>query len=164
MVIGILNSGVHIVMYFYYLVAALGPQYQKYLWWKKYMTTIQLVQFVLIMLYMITVSLKGCNMPRTLTFFFMANTLIFLYLFGSFYVRTYNRKQMQNGKGQMAASAALQAAGGFGCTVRPMPSYSKANDYKRSLMVDSNNNLKEQNGAIYESQMISKPLKSDKFE
>lgn len=44
-VIGILNSIVHIVMYSYYLIAALGPKYQKYIWWKKYMTWIQLVIF-----------------------------------------------------------------------------------------------------------------------
>lgn len=41
--IGFLNSLVHAVMYTYYLIAALGPKYQKYLWWKKYMTWIQLV-------------------------------------------------------------------------------------------------------------------------
>ena len=35
-------------MYFYYLCAAWGPGVQKYLWWKKYITTIQLVQFVLV--------------------------------------------------------------------------------------------------------------------
>lgn len=44
-VIGFLNSLVHVVMYFYYFLAALGPKYQKYLWWKKYMTWIQLVRF-----------------------------------------------------------------------------------------------------------------------
>merc|ERR1711892_1586593 len=33
-----LNSGVHTVMYLYYLLAACGPQVQKYLWWKKYLT------------------------------------------------------------------------------------------------------------------------------
>jgi hypothetical protein len=30
-------------MYFYYMMAAMGPQYQKYLWWKKYITTLQMV-------------------------------------------------------------------------------------------------------------------------
>ena len=44
-VIGFLNSFVHIVMYSYYLIAALGPEYRKYLWWKKYMTWMQLVSF-----------------------------------------------------------------------------------------------------------------------
>jgi hypothetical protein len=43
-VIGFLNSVVHVIMYFYYMVAAMGPKYQKYLWWKKYMTWIQLVR------------------------------------------------------------------------------------------------------------------------
>jgi len=44
-VIGFLNSVVHVIMYFYYMVAAMGPKYQKYIWWKKYMTWIQLVRF-----------------------------------------------------------------------------------------------------------------------
>lgn len=42
-IIGLLNSFVHVFMYSYYLIAALGPKYTKYLWWKKYMTWIQLV-------------------------------------------------------------------------------------------------------------------------
>lgn len=31
-------------MYAYYLLSALGPQIQKYLWWKKYITTMQMVR------------------------------------------------------------------------------------------------------------------------
>ena len=38
-----LNSFIHLVMYSYYGLAALGPKYQKYLWWKKYMTKMQIV-------------------------------------------------------------------------------------------------------------------------
>lgn len=30
-------------MYFYYMVAAMGPKYQKYIWWKKYLTAFQMV-------------------------------------------------------------------------------------------------------------------------
>lgn len=39
----LLNSFVHIVMYFYYMIAAMGPKYQKFIWWKKYLTTFQMV-------------------------------------------------------------------------------------------------------------------------
>lgn len=39
----LLNCIVHVVMYTYYGICSLGPAYHKYLWWKKYMTTIQLV-------------------------------------------------------------------------------------------------------------------------
>ena len=41
--LGIINSFVHIIMYSYYLLAALGPTVQKYLWWKKHLTLLQLV-------------------------------------------------------------------------------------------------------------------------
>lgn len=39
-----LNSFIHTIMYTYYLLAAFGPSMQKYLWWKKYMTKLQLVR------------------------------------------------------------------------------------------------------------------------
>lgn len=44
----LLNSFIHFLMYFYYGLSACGPQYQKYLWWKKYMTKMQMVYPVLI--------------------------------------------------------------------------------------------------------------------
>jgi len=31
-------------MYLYYFMAAMGPQYQKYIWWKQHMTTLQMIQ------------------------------------------------------------------------------------------------------------------------
>lgn len=39
------NATVHVIMYFYYGLSAAGPRFQKYLWWKKYMTAIQLVSW-----------------------------------------------------------------------------------------------------------------------
>ncbi|MEQ2159354.1 hypothetical protein GOODEAATRI_022002 [Goodea atripinnis] len=36
------NAGVHVIMYSYYGLSAAGPRFQKYLWWKKHMTAIQL--------------------------------------------------------------------------------------------------------------------------
>jgi hypothetical protein len=41
----LLNSLVHTVMYAYYGLASLGPHMQPYLWWKKYLTQLQLVSF-----------------------------------------------------------------------------------------------------------------------
>lgn len=40
---GTINSFVHIIMYSYYLLAAMGPRVQKYLWWKKHITNLQMV-------------------------------------------------------------------------------------------------------------------------
>ena len=41
--VGVINSFIHTLMYVYYALAALGPEMQKYLWWKRYMTKLQLV-------------------------------------------------------------------------------------------------------------------------
>jgi hypothetical protein len=43
-----INTFVHVIMYSYYLLAALGPRFQKYLWWKKYLTVLQMVGFLLV--------------------------------------------------------------------------------------------------------------------
>lgn len=39
----LINSIVHVVMYSYYALSCLGPHVQKYLWWKKHITHLQLV-------------------------------------------------------------------------------------------------------------------------
>ncbi|KAJ8984836.1 hypothetical protein NQ317_013036 [Molorchus minor] len=64
---GFLNSFVHIIMYFYYMLSALGPQTQKYLWWKKYLTTLQMAQFVGIMLHAFQLLFIDCNYPAPLS-------------------------------------------------------------------------------------------------
>ncbi|EDO27351.1 predicted protein [Nematostella vectensis] len=37
------NSFIHVIMYLYYGLSAMGPSVQKYLWWKRYLTKMQLV-------------------------------------------------------------------------------------------------------------------------
>ncbi|KAK3930440.1 Elongation of very long chain fatty acids protein 7 [Frankliniella fusca] len=95
-VIGFLNSVVHVVLYTYYLIAALGPKYQKYLWWKKYVTKIQLAQFCIMLLYLGTLLLFDCRLPKALTFFFVGNVVIFLFLFADFYRKAYARRPSRN--------------------------------------------------------------------
>ena len=45
-------------MYLYYFLSAWGPGIQKYLGWKRYLTTLQLVQFVLVFIHAIQVYLS----------------------------------------------------------------------------------------------------------
>merc|ERR1711928_103393 len=58
-----LNSGIHTLMYFYYLCAAIGPWMQPYLWWKKYLTTLQLVQFVMVFFHAMQPLFFQCDFP-----------------------------------------------------------------------------------------------------
>lgn len=49
--LGILNSIVHGFMYSYYFATAFRPELKKSLWWKKYITQIQLVIILTISTY-----------------------------------------------------------------------------------------------------------------
>ncbi|XP_022918606.1 very long chain fatty acid elongase AAEL008004-like [Onthophagus taurus] len=90
----LLNSFVHIVMYFYYMVAAMGPKYQKYIWWKKYLTTFQMVQFVAIFTHQFQILLyKDCDYPRIIMVWIAIHGIMFLFLFSDFYKIKYSREK-----------------------------------------------------------------------
>ncbi|XP_063531938.1 very long chain fatty acid elongase 7-like [Cydia strobilella] len=98
--LGVINSFIHIIMYTYYLISGLGPQYQKYLWWKKHVTTLQLIQFCIIFYHNFSVMFGDCNYPKGINFLLSLNAGLFLYMFGNFYYQNYvkiNRKPVQNG-------------------------------------------------------------------
>lgn len=87
-----LNTGVHCVMYLYYGLAALGPHMQKYLWWKKYLTTLQLAQFALIMILDLHIVITGCAFPKSFLFLNMFHAVLFFYMFLTFYQKSYKKK------------------------------------------------------------------------
>lgn len=95
-----LNSFVHIVMYFYYMVAALGPKYQKYIWWKKYLTAFQMVQFVAIFTHQFQLLFTECNYPKGFMVWIGLHGVMFLFLFSDFYKQAYSKRR------QAAAAAA----------------------------------------------------------
>ncbi|KAF6198208.1 hypothetical protein GE061_007955 [Apolygus lucorum] len=91
MAMGICNTFVHIVMYGYYLLAAMGPQVRRHLWWKKYITALQITQFFVILSYLGYLCLFGCSVSRAFIVYSAANTGSFLALFVHFYLKSYNR-------------------------------------------------------------------------
>uniref|UniRef100_A0A1B0CF34 Elongation of very long chain fatty acids protein n=1 Tax=Lutzomyia longipalpis TaxID=7200 RepID=A0A1B0CF34_LUTLO len=94
-----LNSFVHIVMYFYYMVAAMGPRYQKYIWWKKYLTTFQMVQFVAIFIHQFQLLFRDCDYPKGFMVWIGLHGVMFLFLFSDFYKAKYSRPS----KGKLSA-------------------------------------------------------------
>lgn len=98
---GFLNTFVHIIMYTYYMLAAMGPRVQKYLWWKKYLTVLQMVQFVLVMIHSFQLFIwNECNYPIGFAYFIGAHALMFYFLFANFYKSAYkgDRKVSSNGR------------------------------------------------------------------
>ncbi|CAH4008659.1 elongation of very long chain fatty acids protein 7-like [Pieris brassicae] len=104
-VLALLNSAVHIVMYSYYFLSGLGPKFQKYLWWKKYVTKMQLSQFVLMLVYCIwTYFSPQCQYAAGFTYFISFNVIVFLLLFVNFYSKSYKKdakESIQNGHNKM---------------------------------------------------------------
>ncbi|KAL2772720.1 elongation of very long chain fatty acids protein 1 isoform 2 [Daubentonia madagascariensis] len=88
-----INSSVHVVMYLYYGLSALGPVAQPYLWWKKHMTAIQLIQFVLVSLHISQYYfMPSCNYqyPVIIHLIWMYGTIFFV-LFSNFWYQSYTK-------------------------------------------------------------------------
>ncbi|KAI1883265.1 hypothetical protein AGOR_G00243430 [Albula goreensis] len=89
------NAVVHVIMYFYYGLAAAGPRFQKYLWWKKYMTAIQLIQFVLVSVHISQYYfMEKCDyqVPIFIHLIWIYGTFFFI-LFSNFWVKAYVQGQ-----------------------------------------------------------------------
>ncbi|KAG5314220.1 ELVL1 protein, partial [Acromyrmex insinuator] len=97
---GFLNTFVHIIMYSYYLLAALGPQIQPYLWWKKYLTTLQMIQFVIVMIHAFQLLFIDCNYPKAFVWLIGMHAIIFYSLFRNFYNEAYKKKNLKNAVGK----------------------------------------------------------------
>jgi len=84
-----LNSFVHVWMYGYYTLAALGF---RDIWWKKYLTQFQMLQFIvniLHALYGVLFCPDSCNFPRMLGYMMVVYMLSLYLLFASFYSNRY---------------------------------------------------------------------------
>lgn len=90
---GLLNTFVHIVMYTYYLLAALGPRIQPYLWWKKYLTAFQMMQFIAIMVHAFQLLFIECNYPKAFVWWIGMHAVMFFFLFNEFYQQSYQQKR-----------------------------------------------------------------------
>ncbi|KAF8781552.1 Elongation of very long chain fatty acids like protein [Argiope bruennichi] len=83
------NCIVHIVMYTYYAIAALGPKYQKYIWWKKYLTSLQILQFFVMTFYTNIMFAIGCTTSKFTFMFCTFLSVLFFFLFINYYKQAY---------------------------------------------------------------------------
>ncbi|XP_053556815.1 LOW QUALITY PROTEIN: elongation of very long chain fatty acids protein 1-like [Bombina bombina] len=95
-----INSLVHVIMYLYYGLSAAGPRFQKYLWWKKHMTAIQLIQFVLVSIHISQYYFMpscGYQYPIFIHLIWIYGTVFFM-LFSNFWYQAYTKgKRLPNG-------------------------------------------------------------------
>ncbi|CAL1537579.1 unnamed protein product [Lymnaea stagnalis] len=94
------NSLIHVFMYTYYGLAAMGPEMQKYLWWKRYLTEFQLIQFVLVNLRSIGTFFNGpCEYPMWMNVVALFYSSSLLILFLNFYLKSYKASGQNGVKG-----------------------------------------------------------------
>lgn len=97
-------------MYSYYAMSTFSSL-KPFLWWKKYLTQLQLTQFVLIILHsMYSMMIPSCGWPREFMYLSILNAFIFFYLFYTFFRNTY--KNAAASKAAAAAAAAQQQSNG----------------------------------------------------
>ncbi|EQC37523.1 hypothetical protein SDRG_05126 [Saprolegnia diclina VS20] len=82
----ILNGFIHTIMYTYYFVSA----HTKTIWWKKYLTTMQLIQFVMmnVQAYM-TISKKCDGVPMNVSVMYLVYIQSLFWLFMHFFIQSY---------------------------------------------------------------------------
>jgi elongation of very long chain fatty acids protein 4 len=83
------NCYVHVLMYVYYFLSAIGPEMRKRLWWKKYLTIIQMAQFVFALIMGINAIRVGCDFPMWMQYSANAYMVSFLVLFSRYFLREY---------------------------------------------------------------------------
>jgi hypothetical protein len=90
---GFVNSFVHIFVYSYYLLAALGPRVAPFLWWKRYLTQLQMIQFVVIFLHAFQLIFQpSCPYPRWILYPYCGVAAYLLLMFANFYSKSYLMK------------------------------------------------------------------------
>ncbi|RUS88772.1 hypothetical protein EGW08_003489 [Elysia chlorotica] len=86
-----LNSFVHVIMYSYYGLSALGPRVQPFLWWKKYVTWIQVIQFVIVLIHSLNV-VFFCDFNKFLSGLASTYAVIMIVLFSNYYYQQHVRR------------------------------------------------------------------------
>ena len=88
-----LNSIIHTFMYAYYFLATY-PSLQASLWWKKYLTLGQIVQFVIMIVHSAQpLFIPTCQFPKIFLVTNIIFSFIFIYLFTNFYLNAYCSKE-----------------------------------------------------------------------
>ncbi|XP_059610236.1 elongation of very long chain fatty acids protein 7-like [Phlebotomus argentipes] len=87
--LGVVNAFVHVAMYSYYLLSSLSFKYKNNLWWKKHITQLQLIQFLILTVHYLLLFFIDCDFPKFTAYFMVPQNIFMLAMFGDFYYRAY---------------------------------------------------------------------------
>ncbi|CAK4104176.1 unnamed protein product [Aphanomyces euteiches] len=90
----LLNGGIHTIMYMYYFVSA----HTKEIWWKQYLTVLQLIQFLTMNVQGFLVIYKQCPVPPNVSTAYMIYVQSLFWLFVYFFINSYCAKPLKQGE------------------------------------------------------------------
>ncbi|KYN02229.1 Elongation of very long chain fatty acids protein 4 [Cyphomyrmex costatus] len=94
--ISLLNCFVHVIMYIYYFIAAWSPKLQQMISpIKPFITKLQMVQFIVMIIVLLQFLSPNCVVPRGSVPIFIGNLFLFLYLFYNFHKENYTKSPKQ---------------------------------------------------------------------
>lgn len=93
-----LNTAIHTVMYLYYFLATFEAA-KPYLFWKKFLTQFQIIQFIIMIIHSTQpLFVQDCKFPRVFLYINIFFSLVFIYLFTKFYIDNYGRQTVRVAK------------------------------------------------------------------
>lgn len=95
--LGLLNTYVHAAMYFYFFMTVYRPDLAKDVRWKKYLTMLQMGQFVALAVYFGQPALRGldCGIPVYWFWLGMVQSVFMFAMFADFYKKAYLKRKIK---------------------------------------------------------------------
>lgn len=92
--VGVLNCLVHAIMYGYYLISVVNENVKQSIWWKKYITQIQMIQFMCLVAHFgQTLIDPQCGYPKLIATLMTTQNVCMLFMFADFYRNAYLKKK-----------------------------------------------------------------------
>lgn len=108
--LGLINLLVHAVMYGYYFVSSQGAV-KELLWWKRNITTMQLMQFGYLTLHFLLVIVRNpCQFPIFIAFVGFTQNVFMFAMFFDFFYKTYVRKARLERRDPQTSATTAKAA------------------------------------------------------
>jgi GNS1/SUR4 family len=89
LILGLVNAFVHVIMYGYYFLTSFKPELKQSIWWKKYITQVQMAQFAILIVHFSVPVFTACSYPKGLNAAIAVQNIFMLLLFGDFYYKAY---------------------------------------------------------------------------
>jgi elongation of very long chain fatty acids protein 4 len=88
-------------MYSYYFLASFGSRFRGWLWWKRYLTSMQISQFFIVFAHAVysmrEVAASRCRFPMWMGAANVAYMVAMIVLFSAFYARAYPERKAKPG-------------------------------------------------------------------